>query len=172
MLPYQIICILLYDSTACSATGKGVGEMTGLKQLAATFVAIAISSPSFACQLNSSGESARVREVQSMLMVGTLHCRLAKKGDFSIRYNNFVSKNQSTLEKHTFNLKRFFAVEDRGAFDRFNTRLADAYAVRATAPEFCSNLEKLLAAIETMPAGDFTRFSVEALPNPVVCFEE
>ena len=75
--------------------------------------------------------AARVRDLQSMLMVAALRCRNSGVDVLSV-YNRFVSANRSVIANFNTTLKQHFnrtsgPVEGQRGYDRFTTALANGY---------------------------------------------
>ncbi len=108
--------------------------MRGVMGLAA----LAAAPVQAGCWSIEDASAARIRDLQSMLMVAALRCQAAHF-DISGDYNGFVSDNRTAIIAANDALKRHFirqagAVEGQAAYDRFTTRLANAYgAARSTA---------------------------------------
>ena len=101
-----------------------------------------------ACWQAEEYEAARVRDLQTMLMVSALQCRRADP-EMPAAYNKFVSRAKPTLIEGEKALLAHFAREgDKLAYDRFTTSLANKYAERAQHPEFCARAKRILAADE------------------------
>ncbi|WP_106511224.1 hypothetical protein [Allosphingosinicella deserti] len=139
--------------------------MTGLgTKLAAGIglVAIAMAQPALAdagCWNSEQAAAARVRDLQSRLMVATLRCK-AFGIDVLAPYNSFVTVNRETLQAANGVLKAQFAAgfgsEGESAYDRFTTSLANQYGADATTDQICA--ETADAALEAAEAGgDVTR---------------
>ncbi|MEH3108296.1 MAG: hypothetical protein PGN09_13785 [Sphingomonas fennica] len=106
---------------------------------AAALAAVPVQAQA-ACWGAEDAASARVRDLQSMLMVAALRCQAAGF-DISGDYNGFVNDNRGAIVAANDALKRRFirlegAVAGQAAYDRFTTRLANAYgAGRSTAAD-------------------------------------
>ena len=104
-----------------------------MSRLAATaaFISISVSSAAQAsCWSPRERDAAQVRALQTMLMVGTLHCR-GRDRYISAAYDRFVRKHRALLDEHGSVLQAHFAREaaaDARAYERYNTELANKYA--------------------------------------------
>jgi hypothetical protein len=84
--------------------------------------------------------AAKVRDLQSRLMVATMRCR-AMGIDVLPEYNDFVRTNRSTIQaangviKAQFNAG--FGRRGQTEYDRFTTSLANAYGADATSVSIC-----------------------------------
>lgn len=110
------------------------------------------------CWRSTEVDSARVRHLQSMLMVAAFKCPAY---NFEAReiYNTFVRTHRSTLSNHNDVLKRHFmrahgAIEGQRAYDRFTTTLAnrDSDDSMAMLSDYCEAANMIgREAIETAP---------------------
>jgi hypothetical protein len=84
--------------------------------------------------------AAKVRDLQSRLMVATLRCQ-AMGLDKTAAYNDFVRENLTTLQAANGVLKaqfeQSFGKEGPDEYDRFATSLANAYGGDATSAGIC-----------------------------------
>lgn len=84
-----------------------------------------------ACWRPKERDAAQVHAFQTMLMVGTLHCR-SRHEPAAEAYNRFVEKQRKRLKRHAKALERHFKRENgngaRAALDRYNTALANEYS--------------------------------------------
>lgn len=98
------------------------------------------------CWSREEAAAAKVRELQTMLMVGALRCR-ASGIDILPSYNAFVSANRQAITAMNDRLKAHFAVsgpaEGQRRYDRFTTSLANAYGAGETGPESCAEMADL-----------------------------
>lgn len=98
--------------------------------------------------------AARVRDLQSMLMVSALRCRTGG-ADVLASYNRFVAVNRSAIAGFNSTLKSYFtrtqgSVEGQRSYDRFTTALANSYGAGAGAGN-CREMASL--ASEAASAG-------------------
>jgi hypothetical protein len=111
--------------------------------------------------------AAKVRDLQSRLMVATMRCR-AMGIDVLPEYNDFVRTNRSTIQaangviKAQFNAG--FGRNGQTEYDRFTTSLANAYGADATSVPICretaakarqavstrGDIQGLIAIVESM----------------------
>jgi len=112
---------------------------TGYAALCAALLATAPAQS--ACWSNDQRAAARVRDLQTYLMVETLRCQVMRF-DLSPDYNGFLRANRSAIGAANDRLKRFFITADgpvfgQQSYDRFTTRLANAYGAGRTSAESC-----------------------------------
>jgi hypothetical protein len=111
--------------------------------------------------------AAKVRDLQSRLMVATMRCR-AMGIDVLPAYNEFVRTNRTTIQAANSIIKdRFnqgFGPGGQVEYDRFTTALANAYGADATNSAVCNetaaraadaiaangDVERLLRVVESM----------------------
>jgi hypothetical protein len=113
-------------------------------------------------------QAARVRDLQTLLMVGALKCS-GPGYDVAGHYNNFVTKNRSALAGYNDVLKVRFMREEgiragQRAYDQFTTALANVHSDSAQATEtgFCQMASTLVAL-----AGGATADDLEALAENI-----
>jgi len=111
------------------------------------------------CWSSEQAAAAKLRDLQSRLMVASLRCR-AIGIDVLAPYNAFVSVNRTTLQAANGVLKAQFDAgfgsEGQNAYDRFTTALANGYGADATTDRICADTAD--AALEAGEAnGDVRR---------------
>ena len=128
----------------------------GKSCLAAAVAALCAAQPvqaEMGCWNNEQAAAAKVRDLQSRLMVASLRCR-AMGHDVLVSYNSFVTVNRATLQAANGVIKAQFAAgygaEGESAYDRFTTAMANEYGADATTAEIC--LETADAALEAAAA--------------------
>jgi hypothetical protein len=111
------------------------------------------------CWNENAADAARVRDLQSRLMVTTLRCR-AMGIDILQAYNEFVRANRPTIQQANATILAQFAnghgSEAQLHYDRFATSLANAYGADATDGEVCAQAAGL-AAEAVAAQGDMRR---------------
>ncbi|MEA3002661.1 MAG: hypothetical protein QOH81_1449 [Sphingomonadales bacterium] len=121
---------------------------------AAALLAAQPARAAIGCWDQRQAAAAKVRDLQSRLMVATLRCR-AMGMDVLTDYNDFVRRNRDTLQGANGLIKaQFDSVYGKdGAtyYDRFATGLANHYGGDATNGEVCS--DTAAAAREAAGAG-------------------
>jgi hypothetical protein len=117
------------------------------------------ASAAMACWNEHETAAAKIRDLQSRLMVATLRCR-AIGIDVLTAYNDFVKINRATLQEANGVIKAQF---DRGYgrdglrfYDSFTTALANEYGGDATSGEVCDDTAQA-AAEASAAAGDVAR---------------
>lgn len=114
------------------------------KGLAAVCAALLVTTPAqSACWSGNDTSAARIRDLQTFLMVETLRCQVMGF-DLTSDYNGFLRGNRAALEAANTSLKSFFIAADgpvfgRQSYDRFTTTLANAYGAGHTNAETCQN---------------------------------
>jgi hypothetical protein len=125
----------------------------GAAGLAAAAMLLTAPAHAAGCWKAEGAAAAKVRDLQSRLMVATLRCR-AIGADIEASYGNFVRSNRETIQAANAILKAQFATGDRvgeRAYDSFATSLANQYGGDATTPEICQGAAA--AADEAAAAG-------------------
>ena len=121
--------------------------------------AAAPAEASATCWNENAADAARVRDLQSRLMVTTLRCR-AMGFNILQAYNEFVRANRPTIQAANATLMAQFARgHGSGAqvqYDRFTTSLANAYGADATDGEVCAQAAGV-AAEAVAAQGDLPR---------------
>jgi hypothetical protein len=116
--------------------------MRGL--MGAALAAIVVVAPvQAACWQADHVSAARVRDLQTFLMVETLRCQ-AVGFDISADYNTFVRGNRTALGAVNDRLKGFFIkasgpVYGQSAYDKFTTTLANSYGAARTNADTCEH---------------------------------
>jgi len=112
---------------------------------AATTLLLSISMPAHAvmgCWNPTQVAAAKVRDLQSRLMVATLRCQ-AVGADVTSAYNRFVRANRETIQGANAVLLSQFRTgfgggEGQVQYDRFATALANVYGADATDEAVCA----------------------------------
>jgi hypothetical protein len=135
-------------------TGKGYAAAAA----AAVFCLAQPAQADMGCWNNEQAAAAKVRDLQSRLMVASLRCR-AIGIDVLAPYNAFVAGNRTTLQAANSVLRAQFAagygLEGETAYDRFTTAMANGYGAEATTDQICA--ETADAALEAAEAEGDTR---------------
>lgn len=127
--------------------------MKGAAGLAAAALLFTAPVHAAGCWKPEGTAAAKVRDLQSRLMVATLRCR-AIGADIEASYGNFVRSNRQTIQTANAVLKAQFATGDKAgerAYDSFATRLANQYGGDSTTPDICQGAAA--AAEEAASAG-------------------
>lgn len=137
--------------------------MCGLKKGRAALVAGAMmicvpleANAQAGCWNPTQVAAAKVRDLQSRLMVATLRCS-AMGEDVAAAYNRFLAANRETIRgANAVLLNQFEAMHGRLAqvhYDRFTTALANIYGDDATSRAVCAETV-VLAGEAAAAAGD------------------
>jgi len=125
------------------------GQMKRRGVLAGAASLLCLSTPAQAamgCWNDTQVAAAKVRDLQSRLMVATLRCQ-AMGADVTAAYNRFVATNRTTIQgANTVILAQFRAGHGGGAqmeYDRFATALANIYGDDATDAAICADTAAL-----------------------------
>ena len=111
-----------------------------LAVLACAAAGMAAPANAMGCWNHEQVDAAKVRDLQSRLMVAALRCH-AMGFDVSRAYNSFVGANETTLKGANGVLKAHFASNYGSAgpaeYDRFATALANHYGDESTSGRLC-----------------------------------
>ena len=125
------------------------GQMKRSGLLAAAAAMLCVSMPANAamgCWNTSQVAAAKVRDLQSRLMVATLRCQ-AMGADVSGAYNRFVRANRETIQgANAVLLAQFrsgYGSQAQTHYDRFATALANVYGADATDHGICADTAAL-----------------------------
>jgi hypothetical protein len=126
------------------------GQMKKGGVLAATAILLCVSMPAQAamgCWNSTQVAAAKVRDLQSRLMVATLRCQ-AMGADVSGAYNRFVRANRTTIQGANAVLLAQFRTgygssQGQTQYDRFATALANIYGDDATDHGICADTAAL-----------------------------
>lgn len=121
---------------------------------AAAAVLSAVSPANAGCWSADHAGAARVRDLQTFLMVETLRCQ-AMGFNISADYNAFVRGNRSAIGAANDRIKAFFIlsagpVYGQTAYDRFTTSLANAYGAGKTNADSCEGARSVAAEAALM----------------------
>lgn len=130
--------------------------MKKIMLLAAATAILAASPVQAGCWAAQDASAARIRDLQTRLMVAALRCRLGDQ-NLLADYNEFVRINRTAIQSANDRLKARFhrehgAVEGQRNYDRFTTALANAYGSGQGGS--CGD-EAVLAREAAMQAGSF-----------------
>ncbi len=136
---------------------KSLWSALGLAAAALVFAQPA--SAAMSCWAEQETAAAKIRDLQSRLMVATLRCR-AYGVDVLTAYNDFVRINRSTLQQANGVIKaqfdRGYGAEGERFYDRFTTALANEYGGDATDNSVCEQTSAI-AAEAALAEGDVAR---------------
>jgi hypothetical protein len=111
----------------------------------ATTLAAAQPASAASCWDQQPAAAAKVRDLQSRLMVATLRCQ-AMGYEISPAYNQFVRANRETIQAANGLIKAQFVTMNGSAggeraYDSFTTALANAYGAGETSADICHETE-------------------------------
>jgi hypothetical protein len=140
-------------------------------------LAAMVTSPVYAqsCAVTPVHASAKVRELQSVLMVGALQCRHLAGSTVIADYNRFISAHKAALQNHNGALRAHF-VRASGKtgmndFDSFTTRLANAHAQSASSAGFCAMVGQLVQTAAEVASEHLPHFAVQMMPESAACLK-
>ncbi|MBB4632193.1 hypothetical protein [Sphingosinicella soli] len=129
---------------------------------AAALLSVSLAAPAAAqnCWNGAAVKAAKVRDMQTLLMVGALQCR-STAHDVLGHYNRFVKTHRAAISAHNDILKTHFVRAGKARdYDRFATAMANGHSAGAGNPAFC----KETAALAEQVAG-LSRSEVEAIAD-------
>lgn len=136
---------------------------------AATLVALPFSSAQAACWGQTAIDAAKVRDMETMLMVSALRCRTS---DATIlgAYNQFVRSSRVALTQVNDILRQQFA--DQGGlngYDRYVTSIANRYGAGADGLS-CDDMASILSAAqaESGSLSGLSRLATAANVEPIL----
>jgi len=108
--------------------------------------------------------AAKVRDLQSMLMVAGLRCRFSSV-DVLFSYNKFVNANRTAIVEVNSRLKTHFnlaygPIEGQRSYDRFTTALANVYGAAGSGDEGCRDMEELAESAAAANGSDVALLAV------------
>jgi hypothetical protein len=120
------------------------------------------ASAAMSCWEEHETAAAKIRDLQSRLMVATLRCR-AIGIDVLTVYNDFVRINRSTLQEANGVIKaqfnRGYGRDGQHFYDRFTTAMANQYGADETSGQVCEDTAAI--AEEAMAADGDVALLVE-----------
>ncbi len=136
---------------------------------AAIFVTVPVNSAQAACWTETAINAAKVRDMETMLMVSALRCR-ASDPSILPAYNNFVRSSRVALTQVNDTLRRQFA--DQGGlngYDRYVTSIANRYGAGAEGLT-CEDMSSILSAAqsESGSLAGLARLATAANVEPVL----
>lgn len=115
---------------------------------AAVLVAVPVTSAQAACWSETAVNAARIRDMETMLMVSALRCR-STDAHILGAYNSFVRTSRVALTQVNNTLRNQFA--DQGglnAYDRYVTSIANRYGAGAEGLS-CDDMSSILSAAQS-----------------------
>lgn len=101
-----------------------------------------LASPAQACWSDTQVAAAKIRDMETMLMVSALRCRLSGQ-DFLAEYNGFVSQSRVALTRVNDDLRGHF--DDLDGYDRYVTSIANRYGAGVEGLA-CDDMASILSA--------------------------
>jgi hypothetical protein len=116
---------------------KSIKRATTMLALAG---AVFANNAQAACWNETAFEAAQVRNLETMLMVASLRCRISGD-DFLGSYNSFVRGSRPTLSAMNERLRTHFG--DLNSYDRYVTSVANRYGGGAAGLD-CADMARIL----------------------------
>lgn len=131
--------------------------------LSAALTAAAPAMAQEQCWNGRTLRAAKVRDLQTLMMVGALQCR-STHPEVLARYNEVVRTHRAALVAHNDVLKAHFVAGDgvaigQRAYDRFTTMLANGHAANASGAGFCDAVHSLAAEAGRASAAELDRLA-------------
>ena len=134
------------------------------KGIAATALVVAMvcggtqTAVAASCWQANEVSAAKVRDLQTRLMVAGLKCRM-RGPEMLAAYNRFVVAHRDAIQRHNGTLRaRFIRLEGRSQgerdYDRYTTALANAYGSTAADGQACAELAGLARQAAAVKAAD------------------
>jgi hypothetical protein len=149
---------------------KGVKSAAATVALAATITAIPAQA---ACWTDQEVSAAKVRDLETMLMVASLRCRLSGQ-NFIGEYNRLIRSSRPALTAVNDTLRAHFIASNgpRGgldSYDRYVTSIANRYGGGAAGLD-CRDMASILSAAnaEGGSAAGLARLADDAGVEPVI----
>jgi len=115
---------------------------------AAILVAVPVTSAQAACWSETAVSAARIRDMETMLMVSALRCR-GSDPTILPAYNTFVRTSRIALTQVNKTLRQQFANQGGlNAYDRYVTSIANRYGAGAEGLS-CADMSSILAAAQS-----------------------
>jgi len=132
-----------------------------------------LSSTAYAadsCWYPNEAKAAQLRDFHTMLMVGALQCRVSNPQSI-VLYNEFVGKQRGALDANAAILKTHFLREEgiqlgQSAYDRFATSRANGHSAKASAPDFCGNVDSFMRMATAASQPDLLILAQSLSPAP------
>jgi hypothetical protein len=122
---------------------------TDLKHIVAAFTLaiVSLAPAKAACWNEAAVSAAKIRDLETMLMVSALRCRASDNAMIK-QYNRFVARSRPALTEVNETLRAHFANSGGlNAYDRYVTALANHYGAGATGLD-CNDMKSILSAAE------------------------
>lgn len=139
-------------------TLRGIGEMTGIfrKTAFVAMVAAMAAQPAQACWTGAAEDAAKIKHLNTMLMVTALRCRNTAD-NFLPQYNRFVTKHNALIGSQnnllkTHLAKTYGARGAEGALDRLSIGYANSYGMGHKKMN-CGELKQLAASLSSTNHG-------------------
>lgn len=131
--------------------------------LALGLAVLAMPAQAATCWNDNAYEAAQLKDLDIMLMVATLRCRISDL-DFSADYNRFVRAKREILADANKDLRGQFALavgdaRALGAYDDYATKIANGYGGGANGMS-CTDFAALTRAAADAPEGRATLVSL------------
>lgn len=131
-------------------------------------IALSMAMPAAAqnCWNGAVMKAAKVRDLQTLLMVGALQCRTSQH-DVLGPYNRFVKAHRVAISVHNETLKSHFkrAGNARG-YDSFTTGLANGRSADSIDPDFCRETAALAERLASASQAEVEKLADAFVARP------
>ncbi len=139
-----------------------VHKYLGKAAFAAALVVVSVQ-PAQACWTNAAQDAAKIKHLNTMLMVTALRCRNTAD-NFLPHYNRFVAKHNSLIGAQNVELRNHLSATygargAEGALDRMSIGYANSYGTGHKAMN-CQQLKSLADKLATEPHGVMSMVAV------------
>lgn len=124
-----------------------------------------------ACWFRYEAAAEQLQDFQTMLMVGTLRCRLGGRAA-EANYNDFATRQHNVLGANAYVLKAHYLRENgiqagRTAYDQNVTLLANKHAARLDDPSFCATVAAYARMAASASSEDLLVLAQSVVEAPV-----
>jgi hypothetical protein len=110
--------------------------------------------------------AAKVRDLQTVMMVGALQCRNSEH-DVLTHYNKFIKAHRVAITSHNDVLKTHFKTSSHVRdYDKFTTALANSRSVDAADPAFCERTAALARELAAADRAKVEEIAVRTIATP------
>ncbi len=155
--------------------GKGLDQMNSKMRAACAVTMMAcagVASASEACWTPKELAAARVRDLQTIMMVGALQCS-AQGYNTAFGYDRFVNRHRAELVDSNDTLKHHFmrqAASSTGErdYDGFATAMANAHSARSNdMRHFCERVDSLVRTAVSVRGDELSEFAATVSERPL-----
>jgi hypothetical protein len=150
----------------------GVGKIRAA--IAALGLACVVGAPAAAapnCWSPREVNAAKVRDLQTMLMVGALQCRGVNPAVLA-SYNKFVAGSREALGEINGVIRAHFLASDgriagERSYDAYTTKLANDHARDTSGDDYCGTVVRIAEVAADTPGAELVKLADEVGVHPV-----